>query len=252
MDNLWVTSGDDLVTWVADLTAARDDAPALLGWLRTLLAAGEREAVYEVLEAPLAGFRVERDGPLADHLARRFDRDGVLDLGHFSTSGTRVVDGHRLRVAATVAYVESGVVVDRPVENLGALLRRLHPALRDEGAGHMVDCPPIDVRGTEVDVHGTDGRPRRRTEVRFSLRSDLWYPYVVGLLAPTFDVERRHDNRALALRHTPRLNAFLGAVRGATLALDGRWGLEGEARLAFPGLVTDHGIDMDVEPPPLL
>ncbi|ADG73329.1 hypothetical protein Cfla_0412 [Cellulomonas flavigena DSM 20109] len=252
MDNLWVTSGDDLVTWVADLTAVRDDAPALLGWLRTILAAGEREAVYEVLEAPLAGFRVERDGPFAEHLGRRFDRDGVVDLGHFATSGTRVVDGRRLRVTATLAYVEGGVVVDRPVENLGALLRRLHPTLLDEGAGHMVDCPPIDVRGTEVDVRGTGGRSRRRTEVRFALRSDLWYPYVVGLLAPTSDAERRHDNRPLALRHTPRLNAFLGAARSATLALGGRWELEEQARLAFPGAVTEHGIDLDGDPPALL
>jgi hypothetical protein len=254
MDNLWITYGDQLVEWTAELTPAADDPAALFGWLRRVLTAGERDRAYEVHEAPLAGYRSPRDGALIDHLERRFAAEGVVDVGHFASSGMRAVDGGTLRVAALLAYADDrGEVVEAAVENLGGLLRRLRPGDVTESGGLMVDCPPIDLAGPLIDVarpdrsrwHGRAGLVR----VRFTIRSDIWFPWVIGFLAPPVDVTRRHDNRPLAMRHTPRLNAFLAEARAATLELGGRWELDPEIRFALPGMISEEGVRLDVAAP---
>ncbi|MEV6235467.1 hypothetical protein [Lentzea sp. NPDC051838] len=242
MENLWITNGDELVEWVADLGAA--DPHRLMEWLHRVLTAGERHEVYSVREAPLAGLH---SGSLLPLLRQRFEQEGVLDLGHFASSGMRLIDGRTLRVAARMAYVDArGEVVEDEVENLGSLLRALRPADVPISAGLMVDCPPLDVSGPLIDFRhpersiwrGTAGRVR----VRFSLRTDIWFPLVIGFLADTTDVTPVHDNRPQASRHTPRLNAFLAEVRAATLDLGGSWDLDEEIRYTRRDLVSAAGV----------
>lgn len=233
MDNQWVTRGDDFAEWVADLTPAAADPPALLAWLRTLLAAGEEQQVYRLLESPLAGYRRERDGE--------------LDLGHFASSGVRPVDGVRLRVSARLAHHgPDGRVVEGEVENLGALLRSLHPAEAAVSGFLALDCPPLDLSGPLLDLaHPERSRWRSLAGtvlVRLAVRSDIWFPAVDGLLVGGED-DRRVDNSALAARHTPRLNAFLAQVHAATEAVGGRWEVDDE--ISGPGPVSEDGIVLD-------
>jgi hypothetical protein len=244
MENLWITNGDELVEWVADLSVAAADPHRLLAWLRRVLTAGERYEVYSVREAPLAGFH---SGSLFALLEQRFEHEGVVDVGHFASSGTRRIDGRTLRSAARMAYVDQhGDVVEDGVENLGALLRSLRPDDVPVSAGLMVDCPPLDVAGSLIDFAHPERSfwrgPAGRVRVRFSLRTDIWFPMVIGFLADTTDVTPTHDNRPLAERHTPRLNAFLTEVRAATLDLGGRWDLDEEIRFTRQDMISTAGV----------
>ena len=256
MDNLWITYGEQLVEWTADLSPAADEPARLLGWIRHVLAAGEQNQVYEVREAPLAGFRSDRDGALTGCLDRRYAADGVVDLGHFASSGMRVVNGAVLRAVGRLAYAgDRGDVVEGEVDDLGALLRSLRPGDVATAGGLMVDCPPIDLTGPLLDVARPErsiwrGRPGV-VSVRFTIRTDIWFPWVIGFLAPPVDMTRRHDNRPLASRHTPRLNAFLASVRAATLDLGGRWELDPEIRFGLPGMISEQGVHLDVAAPPV-
>ena len=63
-----------------------------------------------------------------------------------------------------------------------------------------------------------------RIEIR--LDTDIWFPSVMGFDEPLPDVgdpPDSYDNRALAERHTPRLNAFLDAAAREVAAIGGRW-----------------------------
>lgn len=247
MDNLWITSGDQLVRWTARLGGV-EDPERLLEWLLTVVGAGERHRVHEVLAAPASGFDAGRDGALADVLARRFAEGGTVDLGHFGSSGVAEVDGARLRASALVAHADArGEVVEEPVEDLGALLRELRPADAADSPTRMLDCPPLWITGPLVDP----ARPPAAgvVAVRFVLRSDIWFPWVVGFLSDDFDGVPHHDNRPLARLHTPRLNAFLGEVREATLAAGGVWELDEEIRFTRPGIAHEGGIDLDAPRP---
>ena len=65
--------------------------------------------------------------------------------------------------------------------------------------------PPVAVRGG-------------RGNVTIELATDVWFPRTVGLLeedAPWAPAPPSYDNSDLAACHTPRLNAFLAAVREA-------------------------------------
>ena len=52
----------------------------------------------------------------------------------------------------------------------------------------------------------------RRAYVTIELPTDVWFPRTIGLLE---EESGTYDNSALAACHTPRLNAFLQAVRRA-------------------------------------
>ncbi|MCT2582886.1 hypothetical protein [Actinophytocola gossypii] len=68
--------------------------------------------------------------------------------------------------------------------------------------------------------------------------TDLWWPW---FFADGFPRGKVVDNRALAHRHTPRLNRFLAIVRATTLRMGGSW--ESDPATTFPGLyeqLDDH------------
>ena len=250
--NLWTTSGATLARWTADL-GGPDDPPRLRRWLHRVLAAGEEHDVYQVLEAPAAGFAPAAGVPLAAWLDRLWELDGVLDLGHFAWTGTAPVDGRTFRAAARLSWLDAaGTPVEGRVDNLGALRRSLPGAPDDVAVSGYVDCPPLDVDGPRVDVRYPE-RSRRmmppgRVVVHVAVRSDIWSPWVSGLQAEP-DRDGWQDNRLLAYRHTPRLNAFLAAARQTTAEAGGRWDVYAEAPFAKLRLVTEAGFDLDAPNP---
>jgi hypothetical protein len=251
MENLWIASGDVQAGWSAELGDPGDDE-RLAGWMGRVLAAGSEHQVYRVREARAAGYPAGDGLPFPDRLAHRLAVDGVLDLGAFASA-----DALRPpRITALMAWAgASGAPVEGDVEDLGALLRSLRPADAAAGAPHMLSCPPLELDGPLLDVRHPERtvwwRRRGRVVVDISVRSDLWSPWVPGVLAPAPDPHRLtwYDNRPLAERHTPRLNAFLADVRRATEAAGGTWYLDEEAPLAKARLATPDGFDLGAPNP---
>jgi hypothetical protein len=91
MKNLWIQTEDAFVTWIADFTAIATHPAAILEFARALLAAGAVHHVFDVAEAPLIGYRRDRDGALGDVLSRLLEHDRVLDL--FGFTGAAMLPG---------------------------------------------------------------------------------------------------------------------------------------------------------------
>jgi hypothetical protein len=254
MKNHWVTFDDDIATWTADLTPRRDDAEALWAWLEIVVGSAEQNEVHIVREAPSLEY-VRESGPLLSHLGRLFADEGKIDLFHFEFAvPEHQREGRALRAAARMAYFDAGgQLTEEYVDDLGELLRSLRPADYEEAVNFMYRCSPLKAWGPLVDSRNSEKSnwwvvPGEAT-VDFSIRSDIWYPYISGLLEPDVTVDYGIDNRALSGRHTPRLNAFLADVRQATVAIGGTWKLDGEQRTTYEGLLSDAGIDLDATPP---
>lgn len=256
MANRWVTSGDQFAAWIADFSGPRPAPAALVEWMTSVLDAGTMTEILRFDEAPLIGFNRERDGDLATVLRHRLRTTGVADVGHFASSGMAAVpvdaDGGTrspLISAGRLAYEDrSGTVVEDWVTDLGALLYQLRPELADETGPFPVACPAVQLSGPTVT--GDSAHDPRWLRVTFMLRTDIYFPWVMGPYdTERFDVEARFDNRPLADRHTPRLNAFLDAARVATDRLGGRWELDPEQRFTLPGMLTETGINQNVCPP---
>lgn len=255
MRNYWIARDVPVAAWTADLTPVHDDHEALAAWLEAVVTAGERHRVYEVHTAPLVPYRAATDGPLPGHLRALWEREGVLDLFHFAAPDAVPSGGEWLDATGRVAFYDAaGELVEEDVADLGLVLKELMPRAWEESPIGFSWAPPLALRGPRIDTRDPAGSwwPSRpgRVQVRFETRSDIWFPWVIGLLAdePT-GPDRRFDNRKLATRHTPRLNTFLAEARAATLQAGGVWALdEEELRPALPGMVGELGIDLDVAP----
>lgn len=254
MKNRWVSLDNPMASWVADLSTRRHNAESLLSWLRSILTAGDECAVYSVDEAPTAGFRRAIDGSLTDYIERQFNASMSIDLFQFARSGMRPVNGSRFKVSARMAYVDAdGRIAESDIDDLGMLLRNLRPADVASAGSRMSRCPPIEITGPKIDF----GAPERsiwtpkpdQVKVRFNIYSDIWFPWVRGLLEDKFDVNSWHDNRSLTQFHSPRLNRFLESAAEATRACGGTWELDEEDSRVMAWMLTDTGIRLDVEPP---
>ncbi len=123
------------------------------------------------------------------------------------------------------------VRVEGPCDDLGSLLRSLEPVPECIPNGFMVPLPALQITATS-------------REIRMSIHSDIWFPWVMGSAHPSCDYERWFDNRELSGRHTPRLNAFLAEVAreaGESFGLDPEEVSNFAARW-----VSDGGVRMDV------
>jgi hypothetical protein len=82
--------------------------------------------------------------------------------------------------------------------------------------------------------------------VYFYTYSDIWQPWVRGLLEEDQEIDARFDNRPLAERHTPRLNSFLSRVQELTQAMGGEWRyLPDDSKFNWTGLYWEGGVRMD-------
>jgi hypothetical protein len=154
-------------------------------------------------------------------------------------------------VESEVAWFDdSGRLVDGTTSRLDRILVLDEPNTWSL-EGFKEPGPPIKLSGSSAqDIRTAQGGdwdiPVR---MQISLHSDIWFPWVHGISHPLHTRGRKFDNRILAQRHTPRLNAFLEAVgaaaeaAGGTLSLD--WDHCGVPREA----VTDRGVVLDVPVP---
>jgi hypothetical protein len=221
MKNLWIHTDDPFVTWRADLTEAAARPGEILAFVRAALLAGARHQMFDVAEAPVIGYNRERDGQLGDVLARTLERDRVLDL--FGFTGAAMLPGHpKSSIVETrlCYYDRDNQLVEEQVTDQGALLAALEPAPGSIPKSFMMHYPPIRVTGrryTDVrdGVSVERGAYQYAVDVRFCIHSDIWFPWIYGSAHPDCDHRRMFDNRALALCHTPRLNAFLADVADA-------------------------------------
>jgi hypothetical protein len=91
MKNLWIQTEHDFATWVADFTAIATQPAAILEFAQAVLASGAAHRIFEMVEAPVIGYRRDRDGSIGDALHRLFERDKILDL--FGFTGSAMMPG---------------------------------------------------------------------------------------------------------------------------------------------------------------
>lgn len=228
MGNRWGIAHDELVVWSAMLPAARQDD--LHAWRAAVLEVGEEQGVYRVEEIPDLGFRRGQHGPLTTFLAARPDLD----------AGILLFDDWQLASSRMAFFDQAGVIVEAQVTNLNAVLADDHRAIPGR------NYPPLTLTAglTRPDGH--------TVEVTLATRTDLWLPwnYAVWDLRPEEDPGDFVDNRMLAARNAPRLNAFIAALREQTRRCAGTWALDtqatsGEVRFE----VGDVGVHLEAPQP---
>ncbi len=241
--NLWIQKALPVATWVADLThVARTDVAGLGGFVDAVLEAGVRSQVMRIHQVGELDFDEELHGPFAPWLARRRAEGAPADL--LSALG-------HMRQSAVLSYFDAhGRLIESPVQDLGGVLRREEPY---EGAfdGFAEPCFPITLTGATVQRVGAvmAGDWDLPVQLRISVHSDIWFPWINGVNHPLCDYKRKFDNRLLAERNAPKLNAFLEAVAQAAESAGGTLVLDPDETNVRPEFVTDRGVVIDVAQP---
>lgn len=249
MRNLWIQPDWPFVTWVADLDALRADPEGLLGFVDDVLALGEQTRILEVVEAPAVGYR-RGDGDLSAVLRREWADRRAVDLFAFTDAAMAPGAPRSSTVRAWLAFYDAhDELTESWVTDAGALLASLEPVPGSIAAPLSAHMPPVRVTGPSVPFAGEPPVAQRRADrplaVRFELHSDIWFPWVFGSAHPEADHLRMFDNRALAEKHTPRLNRFLAGVAQSARSRGGTWEVDpdatGDAAVEW---VEDTGIDL--------
>ena len=215
--NRWITFvNDTIVGWVAFLPAPCNGLEPLLRFATKVVDAGERHSVYRVVR--LAAKHVYEPGSqsFAEYL-----RTQARDRGRVPLFPEDPGPGRDLWTPARVAFCRGSAVVEEEVGDLGALLRELRSDQIESCGMFMRSASPVTVLGASYPLDWS-----REARIIIRLDTDLWFPEVIGLMEDFPDEGTKpdfYDNRQLATRHTPRLNAFLGEIRRTTLELGGRW-----------------------------
>ncbi|GAA5134632.1 hypothetical protein [Pseudonocardia adelaidensis] len=128
------------------------------------------------------------------------------------------------------------------------------------GDGDVVECDVADmadlvaeVRSTAASVHTpaltVTSLPRGGGGVSttVSFATDIWLPWTSVAHEPGMRWDELVDNSELATVHTPRLNAFLAAVREATEDVGGQWSLDEDLLFSLYAFeVDERGVLLDV------
>lgn len=259
MKNLWIQTEPAFATWIANLDALRNHPSLLLKFAEVVLDSGAKHQVFEVVESPAIEFHSDRGPRLSDKLRDLYREHHVVDL--FGFTGAAMAPGApgSSTARATLAWFnESEEQVEGMVEDLGSLLERLEPVEDSIPQGFMKRFPPVRVTGRRLLYAGQPTEVQNLpagipVSVRIAIHSDIWFPWVFGSAHPLCDHKRMFDNRALALRHTPRLNAFLEDVARSVRALGGTWQVDDEETgKAARQWVDEDGIRLDAAPPEAL
>lgn len=234
MKNLWIQTEHAFAAWVANLDVLRDRPDRLLQFAQEVLDSGAKHQVFEVVEAPAIGFHIDRDPSLSDKLRALYRERQVVDLFGFTEAAMapRVPGSSTAR--ATLAWFDGdGQQVEGKVDDLGSLLEGLESVEDSIPRGFMKRFPPVRITGRSLryggDLPEVQSLPSSiPVTVRVAIHSDIWFPWVFGSAHPLCDHKRLFDNRALAMRHTPRLNAFLQDIARAVRVLGGAWHVDDE------------------------
>ena len=215
--NHWITFVNDIVVrWGAFLPAPRGDVDGLIQFCVNVVEVGARYDVYRAVRIPAAQSYVASLQSFEDYLRTQATERGRVPL--FPGDHR---PGPELWTPARIAFYRDEEIVEAEVGDVGALLRELRPDKIGTAGMFMRSASPVSVMGSSVDVNDDQ-------EVRIQVRldTDIWFPRVMGMLEDIPEDELKpdfYDNRELAKRHTPRLNAFLNELRRSAVALGGRW-----------------------------
>ena len=241
-DNHWSAYRNALFGWTATVPLRADAPRALLDWtLAVVELARVTDAVrfrkvdgtyWQWLElvAWLEHGLAERSVVDAFAFARRFDRTG-----------------------STVAYHDERGIHEELVDDVGGLLARLRAPVDDMYGSAVRRAPPLWVGGHAISFTTPDAVMAAArlpsTNVKILVECDLWLPWVPGRIDPA-DRETFYDNRALAERHTPRLNAFLAGLRESVTSRGGHMELTFFSENQWlPLMVGVDGIDLGAAAP---
>src|SRR5258707_8449668 len=212
MQNYWVSHRDFFVTWGANFPAVStpSDIENLLTFAEKVIQAGEREQVLRVLETT-AGFDRASGQSYIQFLQKTFEETGRMPFFDLFD---------KAKLSARLSFYNlQGTVVEDDIEDVGLLLRQLRPQEAENHfhRGHyMATLPAIEIFGSYI----TPNEPTKTPHLGIALATDIWMPWVVGFLERS-DYTAKFDNHELALRHSPRFNAFLAAVQQPTLKANG-------------------------------
>lgn len=236
-DNRWRIEKNAILDWTGQPPLRADSPRELLEWTLSIIELGESTQV--------ARFRRE-DGTywtraeLTEYLERGLAERSVVDAFGFSSRYDRI--------GSKIAYHDEDGVREGLIDDMGALLERFHG--EDGYPGHIRRLPPLMLGGHaisfEPDAH-MSAHKLPSSSVSLKLMSDIWFPWV-----PWFGLregERFHDNRALAERHTPRLNRFISGLRQSVLDRGGRWDIFVESESWYGAQLGPDGIDLSAPPP---
>ncbi|MEO8706739.1 MAG: hypothetical protein ABI867_42325, partial [Kofleriaceae bacterium] len=194
--NHWITFvGHTVVGWEAVLP----DAEAAIRVGMQLVESGKRHAVWDTSYWPSAA-------DFETHVRTAVRERGQLPILFHGPDGLAAT-------TARLALYRGDELVEETVADVGELLRELRAGRLASIAGSTL---AVVVRGFSVPV---DHPEQLRISVR--LDTDIWFPTVMGF--DEVDEREDYDNRALAERHTPRLNAFLHEVATTVTGLGGDW-----------------------------
>jgi hypothetical protein len=256
MKNRWSADKHSIVEWEAVFPPVSNasDITKLLQFARELLAAGEREEVFQIVETSGPNAYHAKPGfTYADYLEQTLNETNTLPLFDLFCWVQPTHNG-QLRTPGRVCYFDKkGKRVENEVENLGDLLVELRPKDVYLYGNAMQPIAPISLSGKRISADKSYSETEKemgldRPYVFISLHTDIWFPWVHGIMEAIFPARNKrgmYNNRKLALCHTPRLNRFIAAVRAATLELGGNWSYEVDVP-AYAPMVTETGILLDV------
>jgi hypothetical protein len=204
--NHWGAFANSLARWDLEFPVVMWERWAeLLAFADAVFELGQRDAVFMIEAIPPASAR------------------GQTIFGDVSPTTRVSVFGR--------SGIEERVLRDVRVELL-ALRPELDPTSVPHASALSIQGPLLlDARGP--------------VEVSIAIDTDLWFPRVVAIHDDAGDGEMRwYDNAALAVRHTPRLNRFLGGVRDLALALGAAWSYEATSNRNYTAMVNDRGIQL--------
>ena len=241
-DNHWSAYRNALFGWTATVPLRADAPRALLDW--TL-------AVVELARVTDAVCFRKGDGSywpwpeLVVWLERGLAERSVVDAFDFCSRFDLV--------GSKVAYHDERGIQEALIDDVGGLLARLRAPFDDLHSGAVRRCPPLWLGGHEISFTTPDAPMAAArlpsTCIHIRIECDLWLPWVPGRIDPP-DRETFYDNRALAERHTPRLNAFLAGLRESVTSRGGHMELTFFSENQWlPLMVGVDGIDLGAAAP---
>jgi hypothetical protein len=277
--NSWVMENKyEIVTWYAGFPKGKMTDPwEVLPFVQKVLEVAEQEEVYRVKRAPWRSgdlglkldleYRAYPGGPsYGEYIEQVLTGTDKLIFFEQLSASPNLLPEYRVIAPARLSYYDiDGTLIDKEVEDVGELLRRVRPPevdlpddwqeLSEEDIASEIEYVNRNYKatGSAIFFRGLlvpkDSFPDYGTYLSIRLYTDIWFPKVGGYLIDDSPYESRifKDNRELALRHTPRLNRFLASVRELTSELGGTWSVdpsnpEGE----YTQQLSECGINLDL------
>lgn len=207
--------------------------PEVARFQRIMIDAGETNRVYRVQRIPWFGFERSRNGYLGSYL----DANPAVLTADATAEVPGSTFGAGDQIEATSELTTLSVDCTESVTETDTVLYIAEAA----GIIRPAQTPPVSIwslwNWSESKIHYV-----------IALGCSIWYPWTFAGGEYQDPVDEPIDNRYLAQKNTPRLNAFFRDVRLAAEAAGSTLRLEKPYRnVAFE--LDDHGIILDAMPP---